>query len=152
MFNNYCSFCYRCSRNWGDRNFSSGRRFNNQPFRSFDNHSDSNNYGLKRGMAHFSGAHRLIKPDWDKLKLADIHKNCYQLHPAVSGRSKSEIDEWRNLREITIKGEGIPPPCLSFDECNFPRPIVETLKDQGFIRPTAIQSQGIKYLVIFYIN
>lgn len=144
MHNNFCSFHCRRSRNWGDRNFSSGRRYNNQNFRSFTNH-DYNNYGLKRGMAHFSGAHRLIKPDWDRLQLADIHKNCYQLHPAVSGRSKREIDEWRNFKEITIKGDDIPPPCLSFDECNFPRPIVDALKDQGFIRPTAIQSQGMEY-------
>lgn len=135
------------SRRWGerDRNYSfCGGRFNNSRFRFAEN----TNFGLKLGMDHFNGAHRLIKPDWEHIKLADIRKNCYKIHPIVAGRPKKEVEEWRNQREITIKGEDIPSPCLTFEECRLPSPIMEMFKEHGFTRPTAIQAQGM-YISIF---
>jgi len=43
-------------------------------------------------------------------------------------RSKSEIEKYREEKEITLVGENIPKPILKFDESGFPEIIVKELK------------------------
>jgi ATP-dependent RNA helicase DDX5/DBP2 len=41
---------------------------------------------------------------------------------------------------MSVKGENIPRPVSHFDEAGFPKYINETLSQQGFTKPTCIQS------------
>ncbi len=43
---------------------------------------------------------------------------------------------------MTVHGHGVPKPVTSFEEANFPDYLQGTLLRQGFVEPTAIQSQG----------
>lgn len=43
---------------------------------------------------------------------------------------------------MSVKGDNIPKPVETFDEANFPRYVMDAVKEQGFPAPTAIQSQG----------
>lgn len=84
----------------------------------------------------------LRKPKWDISRLEPFKKDFYVPHPAVSNRSEKEIDEWRNHKEITLKGKNIPNPVFSFDEINFPDYVLSEIVKSGFKSPTAIQAQG----------
>ena len=41
-----------------------------------------------------------------------------------------------------VTGEGVPKPCLTFDEASMPEYILSEVKKCGFDKPTPIQSQG----------
>lgn len=43
-------------------------------------------------------------------------------------RSKSEIEKYREEKEITLVGENIPKPIFKFDESGFPEIIIKELK------------------------
>merc|ERR1719157_159986 len=53
-----------------------------------------------------------------------------------------DADDWRASKQIVIVGEGLPKPCMSFDEASMPEYILSEVMKQGFDSPTAIQSQG----------
>ncbi|CAH1723669.1 probable ATP-dependent RNA helicase DDX5 isoform X1 [Aphis gossypii] len=84
----------------------------------------------------------LRKPRWETKKLEPFKKDFYLPHEAVHNRSKSEIEKYREEKEITLVGENIPKPIFKFDESGFPEIIIKELKKQGFVEPTAIQAQG----------
>lgn len=43
-------------------------------------------------------------------------------------RSKSDIEKYREEKEITLVGENIPKPIFKFDESGFPEIIIKELK------------------------
>lgn len=43
-------------------------------------------------------------------------------------RSKSDIEKYREEKEITLVGENIPKPIFKFDESGFPDIIIKELK------------------------
>lgn len=45
-------------------------------------------------------------------------------------------------KEITVKGNQVPPPSQFFEEGNFPDYLLNEILRQGFAEPTAIQAQG----------
>lgn len=45
-------------------------------------------------------------------------------------------------KEITVKGNRVPPPSQFFEEGNFPEYLMTEILRQGFAEPTAIQAQG----------
>ncbi|KAG8325871.1 putative ATP-dependent RNA helicase ddx17 [Homalodisca vitripennis] len=57
-------------------------------------------------------------------------------------RSRAEIEEFRNSKEITLNGNNIPNPVFSFEEAGFPDYVMQEIKRLGFEYPTAIQAQG----------
>ena len=60
-------------------------------------------------------------------------------------KKRSESDVRKQLEEfkITVKGSNAPRPISTFEEANFPKYIMETLKTcENFINPTPIQCQG----------
>lgn len=71
-----------------------------------------------------------------------FQKNFYQEHPNVSTRSDSEIEAYRRLHQMTIQGTAVPKPVESFEEACFPDYVLSAVKNQGFLKPTAIQAQG----------
>ncbi|CAB3259743.1 unnamed protein product [Arctia plantaginis] len=53
-----------------------------------------------------------------------------------------DSDEYRNEHNITVIGDDVPDPYTEIDTCGFPVYIKNFLNEQGFSKPTVIQSQG----------
>jgi ATP-dependent RNA helicase DDX5/DBP2 len=45
---------------------------------------------------------------WDQDKMAVFEKNFYMEHPAVTSRSEEESEAFRQEKQMTIVGQGIP--------------------------------------------
>lgn len=52
--------------------------------------------------------------------LTPFEKNFYAESPAVASMSESEVEEYRQRREITVDGKNVPNPVKSFSDVNFP--------------------------------
>ncbi|CAN0064231.1 unnamed protein product, partial [Ectocarpus sp. 4 AP-2014] len=85
---------------------------------------------------------QLNKISWDLSKLQKFEKNFYIEHPHVTSRSHEEGDAWRRSVGITIQGDGIPKPVMTFEEASMPEYVLREVLKQGFAKPTPIQSQG----------
>ncbi|XP_034948393.1 ATP-dependent RNA helicase p62-like [Chelonus insularis] len=84
----------------------------------------------------------LKKPNWDHESLKPFKKDFYIPHQSVSQRNFRDVEQFRQVKQITLKGEKVPNPIQHFNESNFPDYVMESLKKQGFSEPTAIQAQG----------
>lgn len=103
----------------------------------------SNGYGGGAGGDRMSNLGAGLKQqDWDLNTLPKFEKSFYKEDPAVSGRSESEITQFRKENNMTVHGRGIPRPVTTFDEAGFPAYVMSEVKAQGFAKPTPIQSQG----------
>jgi len=90
----------------------------------------------------FNLGSNLSQIDFQNTQLVAFEKDFYIEHPDVRKRSDAEADAWRASKQIVIIGEGIPKPCMTFDEASMPEYILSQVLKQGFDRPTPIQSQG----------
>ncbi|CAF0772943.1 unnamed protein product [Adineta steineri] len=79
------------------------------------------------------------KPDWNQLILSNFEKNFYIESPIVQHRSMEDIQQFLSNHQITIDGNA-PRPVCNFNEINFPDPVMETIIQCGFQKPTVIQS------------
>lgn len=84
----------------------------------------------------------LVRPCWEQIKLEPFKKDFNKIHENNEGRTVEDVVEWRTQMEITVKGKEVPFPHQDFKEANFPTPILNEMKRQGFSTPTPIQSQG----------
>ncbi|XP_063240903.1 uncharacterized protein LOC134541406 [Bacillus rossius redtenbacheri] len=84
----------------------------------------------------------LSKPNWDMSSLRPIAKNFYVPHYNVLNRQPNIVEDYRNSREITVRGDNAPSPLLQFNETNFPDYLMEEIRKNGFSEPTSIQAQG----------
>lgn len=80
--------------------------------------------------------------DFDKQELVPFEKDFYIEHPVVTKRPEAEAEAWRASKQIVVLGEGVPKPCMTFDEASMPEYILSEVLKQGFDKPTPIQSQG----------
>lgn len=79
------------------------------------------------------------------LDIADLpvfEKNFYKPHPNVEQRTVEEIAAFRQEHRMTVKPLNVPHPVTTFDEAGFPKYVLDQVKEQGFAKPTPIQSQG----------
>lgn len=84
----------------------------------------------------------LKEQHFDLSTLPKFEKKFYKEDPAVTSRSRSEVEAFRREKQITVAGPDIPKPVTSFDEAGFPGYVMNEVKAQGFVEPTAIQAQG----------
>ncbi|XP_017085327.1 ATP-dependent RNA helicase dbp2 [Drosophila eugracilis] len=82
----------------------------------------------------------LVKPKWENLE--PFHKDFYNIHPNTLAKSEQQVADIRRELEITVSGNELPHPVVSFEESSLPTHVIEEMKRQGFTKPTAIQSQG----------
>ncbi|KAJ3268149.1 hypothetical protein HK104_005460, partial [Borealophlyctis nickersoniae] len=61
---------------------------------------------------------------------------------ALEAMTEKEVKDYRAQHSMTLTGNNIPRPMLSFQTANFPPAIAAALKDSGFDNPTPIQAQG----------
>jgi len=80
--------------------------------------------------------------DFSAADLVLFEKDFYIEHPEVTKRPGEEANAWRASKSIVVVGEGVPKPCMTFEEASMPEYILSEVLKQGFDKPTAIQSQG----------
>ncbi|KAK9868618.1 hypothetical protein WJX84_007224 [Apatococcus fuscideae] len=78
----------------------------------------------------------------DFSNLPAFEKNFYVEHPDVQARGEAAVAQYRQTREITVTGTGVPKPCTTFEEASFPEYVLVEVNKAGFSQPTPIQSQG----------
>jgi superfamily II DNA/RNA helicase len=86
---------------------------------------------------------QMAVPLWDGVELKPFRKNFYIPHNNVKNRTEQEVDSYREVKDIIVRGSNVPSPNVCFEEGNFPEYIMQVILKQGFAEPTAIQSQGI---------
>lgn len=79
--------------------------------------------------------------DFDTVKLSELNTIVYTEHENTKTRSKEEIQAFLTKEGITVKGEDVPKPIMSFDELNMPD-VLNLFHKEGYESPTAIQSLG----------
>ncbi|XP_011497874.1 PREDICTED: ATP-dependent RNA helicase p62-like isoform X2 [Ceratosolen solmsi marchali] len=89
-----------------------------------------------------NAGNNLRKPNWDHETLRPFKKDFYIPHPDVSNRHPREVNNFREIHKITLKGDKVPNPIQYFEEGNFPDYVMQGIKKQGYSEPTAIQAQG----------
>ncbi|KAH8287773.1 hypothetical protein KR054_012672 [Drosophila jambulina] len=82
----------------------------------------------------------LVKPTWENLE--PFHKDFYIVHPNTLAKSEQQVADIRRELEITVTGQELPHPVVSFEESSLPSHVIDEMTRQGFTKPTAIQSQG----------
>lgn len=85
---------------------------------------------------------RLRKPRWDISRLAPFEKNFYQPSQIVLSRPAYEVEQYRNEKDITLRGKGCPNPIQYFTDYEFPEYVVNEIRRQNYEFPTPIQAQG----------
>ena len=94
------------------------------------------------GFANSGMGSSLNNIDFSKTELIPFEKDFYIEHPAVTARPDSEAQAWRASKQIVVVGQGVPKPCLTFEEASMPEYVLSEVLKQGFDKPTPIQSQG----------
>lgn len=82
----------------------------------------------------------LTAPIWSNLVLEPFEKDFYYV--GRSCNTPEQIERTRNDLKISVFGDCVPNPVVDFEESNLPGFLVREMKAQGFLKPTAIQSQG----------
>lgn len=116
------------------------RSWSNTNQQSYGMKQDHQN--MKNNMKNKQPGENLRKPQWDLSTLEKFAKNFYVPHNNVAKRSEDEVRQYRQSREITVKGKNVPCPNQAFEEGNFPDFVVQEIRKQGFSEPTPIQAQG----------
>ena len=97
------------------------------------------------GSSGFSNGHLgggLQQIDFQKTELVPFEKDFYIEHPDVRARSEAEAEAWRASKQMVVIGEGVPKPCLTFEEASMPEYVLKEVLKCGFDKPSPIQSQG----------
>ncbi|XP_075978960.1 uncharacterized protein LOC142978406 [Anticarsia gemmatalis] len=76
------------------------------------------------------------------LKQTRLQRPYIQHFYSTKTAQQTDSDDYRSEHNITVIGEDIPDPYTEIDSSGFPSYIKEFLKEQGFAKPTVIQSQG----------
>lgn len=79
---------------------------------------------------------------WNGIELKPFRKNFYIPHNNAKNRTNQDVESYREVKDIIVRGSNVPCPNLGFEEGNFPEYIMQVILKQGFAEPTAIQSQG----------
>jgi len=98
--------------------------------------------GQGGGFSNSNLGNGLSNIDFSKQELVPFEKDFYIEHPDVTKRADAEAQVWRQSKQMVIEGEGVPKPCMSFEEASMPEYILNEVLKQGFASPTPIQSQG----------
>ncbi|KAM0684357.1 ATP-dependent RNA helicase dbp2 [Mitosporidium daphniae] len=100
-----------------------------------------NSYGSSNSKKDdFAGG--LPTQSWENMQLVPFEKNFYREAPSVSALTASEVFEIRKSMGITVSGENIPKPVVSFSEACMPPSVLREIESLGFTKPTPIQAQG----------
>ncbi|QSL64619.1 hypothetical protein MERGE_001920 [Pneumocystis wakefieldiae] len=114
-----------------DRGKGAIRNYNYQKQDGYLSSNKSSRFDMKPARKH-----------WDLSLLPKFEKNFYKPHPNIEKMTDQEVEDFRKMNGITVKGVNVPKPVPSFDEAGFPSYVMNEVKLMGFSSPTPIQSQG----------
>eukprot|EP00250_Pteridium_aquilinum_P014185 c21831_g1_i2 orf=285-3629(-) len=100
-------------------------------------HSNSSSLGRSSLPAAPVGGYKRTASDYAP-GVPDVHKRPRLSEPSMV----LDVQAYRMQHEITVMGESIPPPFMTFDVGNFPPEITKELHSAGFAAPTPIQAQS----------
>ncbi|CAI9106688.1 OLC1v1005895C2 [Oldenlandia corymbosa var. corymbosa] len=85
------------------------------------------------------------RPSPVKLQATD---ECYYVNgnndvSFSSSLTSNQTEQLRRKLMISVKGENVPSPVLSFASCNLPQKLLQNLEETGFEMPTPVQMQAI---------
>ncbi|KAK1318228.1 DEAD-box ATP-dependent RNA helicase 14 [Acorus calamus] len=96
--------------------------------RSHQNQSGrSGGHVVPNGVAHDGHGHGL-------------QSSRFRGHGDVAGGTS--VESYRHHHEITVSGDNVPPPFLTFESTGFPPEILREVHHAGFTAPTPIQAQS----------
>lgn len=119
----------------GSNGYNGNNGYRNKPggFGGRINKTDDGNFGSA-----------LQAVAWENHTLSDFKKDFYCPHANVLNRPYTEVERYRESKDIMIKGiaDAFLNPIQFFEEGNFPDYVASCIKKMGFDFPTAIQAQG----------
>ncbi|KAK6164251.1 hypothetical protein DH2020_001115 [Rehmannia glutinosa] len=85
------------------------------------------------------------QPPSVKLPASD---ECYYVRdgnrkPEPESLTSSQTELLRKKLEISVRGDNVPDPILSFSSCNLPQKLLQNLEGVGYEMPTPVQMQAI---------
>ena len=80
--------------------------------------------------------------DWSQEKLEQKGQVSEEFLQAANARAGDDVAQWRTQHQIQVWGDNVPNPIFSFQETGFPQFMLDSFARQGFVAPSAIQSQG----------
>lgn len=100
------------------------------------------NFGGGGGFTNSNLGAGLGRVDFSKQSLVSFEKDFYIEHPDVVKRSDADAEAWRASKQMVVIGQGVPKPCLTFEEASMPEYVLNEVMKCGFEKPSPIQSQG----------
>jgi len=73
----------------------------------------------------------------------DIGSYSWKPPSYILAKSNERHERVRKKYCILVEGEGVPPPIKHFEEMKFPKALVKFMSNQGILKPSPIQIQGI---------
>lgn len=113
--------------------FRNGGGSGSGSFRNNDNRGYGNGGGYQNGGGRFgnqTNGQSLRTVEWGNKQLQPFKKDFYVPHPTVATRSQYEVDEYRNVKEISVDTNA-PNPIQNFNEANFPDYVLNEISNQG---------------------
>lgn len=90
----------------------------------------------------------MVTTDHSKVYYRPFRKNFYLEVPELAAMTSEEVDAYREeLEGIKIKGKHCPKPLKLWAQCGVSFKVLESLKKNGFERPTPIQAQGVPIIM-----
>uniref|UniRef100_A0A8D0L703 Probable ATP-dependent RNA helicase DDX46 n=1 Tax=Sphenodon punctatus TaxID=8508 RepID=A0A8D0L703_SPHPU len=108
--------------------------------------SEEEEVDLQTALTGYQTKHRkLLEPvDHGKIEYESYRKNFYVEVPELAKMTQEEVTVYRlEMEGITVKGKGCPKPIKTWVQCGISMKILNSLKKQGYEKPTPIQAQAI---------
>ncbi|XP_061926168.1 probable ATP-dependent RNA helicase DDX46 isoform X1 [Entelurus aequoreus] len=108
--------------------------------------SEEEEVDLQTALTGFQTKQRkVLEPvDHGKIEYEPYRKNFYVEVPELARMSAEDVIVYRSeLEGITVKGKGCPKPIKTWVQCGVSMKILNSLKKQGYEKPTPIQAQAI---------
>jgi len=112
--------------------------YSNRSYNGGVAYGGSRGYGGGGSRNGRSNGHSMPKPDFSNAR--SFEKNLYKETSTAAGRGSQEVQNFYLAREITVTGNSIRNPVLTFEEPNFPKTFQSIIKNKNFDSPTPIQS------------
>ncbi|KDP46436.1 hypothetical protein JCGZ_10276 [Jatropha curcas] len=116
------------------------------PIKEDDKYGRGNNGGSKPDAGAKSSQTARVGPGQSQTVPSDTANGPGGLyartHGSSTGGSGLSAEAYRRRHEITVTGDEVPPPLMSFEATGFPSEILREVHSAGFSAPTPIQAQS----------
>ncbi|KAI4301520.1 hypothetical protein L6164_034791 [Bauhinia variegata] len=81
--------------------------------------------------------------DHSSIDYEPFNKDFYEEKPSISGMSDQDVADYRKSLAIRVSGFDVPKPVKTFEDCGFSPQLMNSIKKQGYEKPTSIQCQAL---------